>query len=132
MDLLADIHTQLSKPESPFVCLYGSPGTGKSAVAKSLALELHRNGLLAASYFFDKRGGDAGNISLPTFVSTLAYQLTRFSYDFHAALSRQLERDPLLAGATADVRLEELFLVPLREVFSEMPSFTSWLIIVIS
>lgn len=95
----------------------------------SIATELKRDNCLAASYFFDKRGGAGGNASLSTFISTLVYQLAQHDFDFHTALSRQLRRDPLLAAAAVEVRLRELLLQPLQSMPQRSEPRPRWIVV---
>ncbi|KAH8594887.1 putative WD-repeat protein [Bisporella sp. PMI_857] len=57
-------------------CLFwlsGMAGTGKSTIAHTVARNYFEQGRLAASFFFSRGGGDAGNAS--KFVTTIAIQL---------------------------------------------------------
>lgn len=47
--------------------------TGKSTIAHTVARDYFEQGRLAASFFFSRGGGDAGNAS--KFVTTIAIQL---------------------------------------------------------
>ena len=48
-------------------------GTGKSTIAHTVARDYFEQGRLAASFFFSRGGGDAGNAS--KFITTIAIQL---------------------------------------------------------
>ena len=69
-----------------FIWLRGSPGSGKTAIAKSIADSLARDKRLAASFFWDKTGGRANADSIELFPPTLANQLAMFSRDYEASL----------------------------------------------
>ncbi|KAF8341673.1 uncharacterized protein EI90DRAFT_2841489, partial [Cantharellus anzutake] len=45
---------RLGDAENRFVWLRGSPGTGKTAISMSIASTFEKEGILAASYFWDK------------------------------------------------------------------------------
>ena len=76
-----------------FIWLRGSPGTGKTAIAKSIADSLARDERLAASFFWDKTGSRANTNSIELFPPTLASQLAMFSPDYEALLvNRILDR----------------------------------------
>lgn len=53
--------------------LNGWPGTGKSAIARTVARRYHSEGRLAASFFFARGGGDCSRAGL--FVTSIARQL---------------------------------------------------------
>ena len=69
-----------------FIWLRGSPGSGKTAIAKSIADSLARDKRLAASFFWDKTGSRANANTIELFPSTLASQLATFSRDYEALL----------------------------------------------
>ncbi|KAF8331408.1 uncharacterized protein EI90DRAFT_1019413 [Cantharellus anzutake] len=85
----------LRNAESRFVWLRGSPGTGKTAICKSISSTLDRQGALAASFFWDKNRKGTGLDSIEMFPSALAYQLAHFSADYEILLVKQLQ-DPAL------------------------------------
>src|ERR1700733_6648453 len=80
----------LSRHGSRFVWLQGSPGTGKTAIAKSVADSLTQDKRLAASFFWDKTGSRANAHSIELFPSTLASQLATFSLDYETLLVNRL------------------------------------------
>jgi MoxR-like ATPase len=53
--------------------LNGWPGTGKSAIARTIARCYHAEGCLAASFFFARGGSDCSHAGL--FVTSIARQL---------------------------------------------------------
>ena len=73
-----------------FIWLRGSPGTGKTAIAKSMADSLARDKRLAASFFWDKTGRRSNTNSIELFPSTLASQLATFNRDYEALLVNRL------------------------------------------
>ena len=80
----------LNQHNGRFIWLRGSPGTGKTAIAKSIADSLARDKRLAASFFWDKTGSRANANSIELFPSTLASQLATFSRDYEALLVNRL------------------------------------------
>ena len=73
-----------------FIWLRGSPGSGKTAIAKSIAGSLAKDKRLAASFFWDKTGSRANANTIEFFLSTLASQLATFSRDYEALLVNRL------------------------------------------
>ena len=80
----------LNQHNGRFIWLRGSPGTGKTAIAKSIADSLARDKRLAGSFFWDKTGSRANTNSIELFPSTLASQLAMFSPDYEALLVNRL------------------------------------------
>jgi hypothetical protein len=68
----------------------GSPGIGKTAIAKSIAIDLHGQRRLAASFFFDKSRNRPGTASLEMFVNTIASQLADFCPLYRSEIVRIL------------------------------------------
>ena len=115
----------LNQHNGRFIWLRGSPGTGKTAIAKSVADSLARDKRLAASFFWDKTGSRANTNSIELFPTTLASQLAMFSPDYEALLvnclldrsSRNVLRLPL------EKRTDLLIIKPMSsisQVFSSM------------
>ncbi|KAJ7136931.1 hypothetical protein C8R44DRAFT_661763, partial [Mycena epipterygia] len=95
VDIIKDIVRRLtSAPNSSqrLVMLSGSAGSGKSTIAKSIALILAENqGILAASFFFSRDYADrSGTQHLST---TLATQLAEYDPGFRNHLVKFLEDD---------------------------------------
>ncbi|KAM0703971.1 hypothetical protein Q7P35_008977 [Cladosporium inversicolor] len=63
--------------KSSIFWLSGWPGTGKSAIARTIARKFNEQGRLAASFFFSRGGGDSSHAGL--FVTSIARQLAECS-----------------------------------------------------
>jgi hypothetical protein len=82
--------------------LNGWPGTGKSAIARTVARRYHAEGCLAASFFFTRGGGDCSHAGL--FATSIARQLAdnkalgvqqliRGSLEEHIQIAKQTLQD---------------------------------------
>jgi hypothetical protein len=82
--------------------LNGWPGTGKSAIARTVARRYHAEGCLAASFFFTRGGGDCSHAGL--FATSIARQLAdnkalgvqqliRGSLEEHSQIAKQTLQD---------------------------------------
>ena len=112
------IMSSLDARTSRFVWLQGSPGTGKTAIAKRIADDLAKNKRLAASFFWDKTGSRANTDSIEFFPSTLASQLATFNQDYETLLvnclldrsSRNVLRLPL------EMQMDTLVIQPMSSI----------------
>jgi hypothetical protein len=76
VELLRDINDWATLSEGPHIFwLNGLAGTGKSTIARTVAKTFSNNRCLGASFFFQKGGGDTGNIG--KFVTSIVVQLIR-------------------------------------------------------
>lgn len=96
----------------------GPAGTGKTAIAGSVAEACEKQGLLAASFFFSASSKSANRRSKRCLVATLAYQLIQ-----HPSLQGVGKRvlsaimhDPAIFKRRLEDQLEGLILGPLRDV----------------
>ena len=108
-----------------FIWLRGSPGTGKTAIAKSIADSLARDNRLAASFFWDKTGGRANANTIELFPSTLASQLAIYSRDYEGLLvNRLLDRSSRnVLRLPLEKQMDLLIIDPMssiRQVFSSV------------
>ncbi|KAF8188751.1 hypothetical protein K438DRAFT_964186 [Mycena galopus ATCC 62051] len=105
------------------VMLSGSAGSGKSTIAKTIAIELEKQKCLAASFFFSWNYQEHRLItSVPV---TLAYQLACYSSSFRDLLVKILDENPKILGAAAEEQFEHLVV----GLLAEMPSCTTpWII----
>ena len=112
--ILQGLRYDLTNGTLRVVWLKGSPGVGKSAVAKSLCIELRSEKLPIVSFFFDKDGNKAFTTSAERFASTIARQLARFSPDFSNMLTG-LNVDQILRDDSKE-QLEQLVIIPANRV----------------
>ncbi|KAF8338798.1 uncharacterized protein EI90DRAFT_2415721 [Cantharellus anzutake] len=113
----------LKEAKNRFVWLRGSPEIGKTAISRSIASTLEKEGTLAASFFWDKSRTGVGLDSLEWFPSTLARQLAIFNGDFKASLVKRLRRpdSELILNLLPEEQMKTLVIEPmnrLRGIFS--------------
>jgi len=96
--------------------LYGPAGSGKSAIAQTIAEICHELGLLAASFFWSRTA--AGRNSEERLAASLAYQLGVFFPDVQDHIEQAVERDPSLFSRSLDAQMESLILEPLKKLFA--------------
>ncbi|TEB33192.1 hypothetical protein FA13DRAFT_1730952 [Coprinellus micaceus] len=101
------------------VLLKGAKGTGKTAIAGSIADISQERGLLAGSFFFSSVSKSANRRSKRYLIATLTYQLWQ-----HPALRQHIgqrilsaiEYDPVIFTRGMKAQMEELILEPLRAI----------------
>ncbi|KAF5339222.1 hypothetical protein D9611_011125 [Ephemerocybe angulata] len=102
--------------------LTGPAGTGKTAIAGSVAETCSKAGLLAASFFFSSFSGSADRRSKRFLVPTLAYQLRK--HQGLAAVGRgilsTIDHDPAVFTTRLKDQLEDLILKPLRQLHGQL------------
>jgi len=97
--------------EQLFLWMYGPAGSGKSAIAQSIAELCARLGLLAASFFFSRTA--PGRSDATSLIPTLAYQFTISIPEIAEHIFLAIEKDPLILSRSVKVQLETLILQPL-------------------
>lgn len=98
-------------PQSIF-WLKGVAGSGKSAIAHTVAQMLDEDGVLLSSFFFSRNVASRNTHRL--LFTTIARDIAGRRPDFAADITAALERDPGLASAHLPRQLEAFILAPLR------------------
>ncbi|KAK4956159.1 hypothetical protein LTR66_013355 [Elasticomyces elasticus] len=75
--------------------LNGMAGTGKSTIARTLAKELHNKGLLGASFFFTRGGGDVAYAGM--LFTSIAKQLARVTPELKKLVCESIKKNPDIA-----------------------------------
>ena len=114
--VIKEIMTLAGDEEKRAFCtwIYGPAGSGKTAIADSIAELCHDNGRLAASFFFS-RGAD-GRKDATYFVSSLAYQLAMAIPEMQEWVNARVENDPLRFSRSLSTQMQALIVKPLNEV----------------
>ncbi|KAF3039438.1 hypothetical protein E8E11_005984 [Didymella keratinophila] len=94
--------------------LSGLAGTGKTTVARSVALLSRAKQQLGASFFFSKGGGDAGRAV--KFVTSIAVQLARSVPGVHRHISNAIIQRPEIASQSLRDQWQYLVLEPLSKL----------------
>lgn len=115
----SQIMSHLSNPSSRFICLNGDEGSGKTAIAKSVARELDNAGRLAASFFFDKARAKYYADSPDRFVPTLVRQLADFDPRYRRLLHKILSDNPGLLSLSGGLQIRPLLLDPMMELWGD-------------
>jgi RecA/RadA recombinase len=72
--------------------MYGPAGSGKTAIAQSIAEACQQQGRLAASFFFGRTAH--GRNDTTRFIATIAYQLSRFMPETCDCIMSAIEQNP--------------------------------------
>jgi len=99
--------------ESPIYWLNGLAGTGKSAIAQTIAEHLFADGQLGASFFCSRDFKDRRDLHL--IFPTLSYQLAYRYPNFRSFLVPLLQSNPGIGDESLFNQMEKLIVTPLRE-----------------
>ena len=108
-----------------FLWLYGSAGTGKSAIAQTIAEICEQAGLLAASFFFSRTA--AGRNDMSRLVSTIVYQLIQTIPEIGDRVLTLLGKNPHILSRAPSSQMRILVIDPLNAllptILAERPGF---------
>lgn len=93
--------------------LYGPAGSGKSAIARSIAELCYVAGILVASYFFSKF--DPTRNHGRSLIATIAYQATICFPDIRDKVVETIGRDPLIFTRSLDAQILALIVEPMKD-----------------
>ncbi|KAF5328160.1 hypothetical protein D9619_013451 [Psilocybe cf. subviscida] len=93
--------------------LYGPAGSGKSAIAQTIAQKLDDRGQLAASFFFSRASGSEGRGTEIDFVATLAHQLCQTNPATEPHIAAAVRKNPRVFGLTLKDQVNRLIVTPL-------------------
>ncbi|KAG1727156.1 uncharacterized protein EDB91DRAFT_1061280, partial [Suillus paluster] len=117
--ILGEIKTVLQASNSTLVWLSGSPGTGKSAIAHTIARHLKSESRLAGTFFFSRKHKDMPDMaSLDFFAATLAYQISKWKNLAKDPLVQAIRSDPAILDPRKplDDQIQELLIKPLENL----------------
>jgi hypothetical protein len=94
------------------IWVYGPAGSGKSAIAQTIAEMCDQEMILLASFFFSRNDPSRRNVN--SLIATLAYQITLDLPDAREAILSAIEHDPLIFSKSFAVQMETLIVAPLQ------------------
>jgi len=94
--------------------LYGAAGAGKSAIARTMAENLHSRRQLLATFFFSRADSSRNNIK--STIATLVYNITRSVPESYHMITATIEEDPHIFRRPFVHQLEQLILGPLHQL----------------
>ncbi|ESK85364.1 nwd2 [Moniliophthora roreri MCA 2997] len=106
--------------------LYGPAGTGKSAIAQTIAETGQREGFLVSSFFFS-RGDPKRNNARPLFL-TIAHALATSIPELRLPIEEALRGNPTILQASLEEQYEKLIVEPCK-VLTELNRFP-WVVII--
>ncbi|KAJ3501692.1 hypothetical protein NMY22_g18837 [Coprinellus aureogranulatus] len=108
--------------------LSGPAGTGKTAIAGSLAEQCKEEGSLAATFFFSSFSGSLERTMKQRLISTIAYQLLQHERlkDVGVHILASIQKNPVVFKLCLADQLDELILAPLREAVARGADTTHW------
>ena len=98
--------------ESPIFWLNGLAGTGKSAIAQTIAERLFANNCLGASFFCSRGVEDRSNLQL--IFPTLAFQLAQQYPKFRSSLVPLLQSNPDITHESLQDQMQKFLVEPLQ------------------
>jgi len=100
-----------------FLWMFGPVGSGKSAIAQTIAELCFKFNKLAATFFFSRNAVARSNELL--LITTLVYQLANSFPEMRELLERNIERNPIILDLPLETQIEALLVWPLNEVLRE-------------
>ncbi|KDR74793.1 hypothetical protein GALMADRAFT_29383, partial [Galerina marginata CBS 339.88] len=93
--------------------IYGPAGSGKSAIARSIAELCAKEGILVATYFFSRF--DSTRNHGRSLIATIAYQASLCFPDIRDRIIGTIEHDPFIFTRSLDSQIFALIVEPLQE-----------------
>ena len=92
--------------------VYGPAGSGKSAIAQTIAEMCEDEMILLASFFFSRN--DPSRNTVKPLIATIAYQITLNLPQVRDAILRAIEHDALIFSKSLAVQVKSLIVAPLQ------------------
>ena len=97
-----------------FLWIFGAAGSGKSAIAQTIAELCFKFNKLAASFFFSRNAAARSNELM--LITTLVYQLANSFPEMWELVEQKIEHDPIILDLSLETQIEALLILPLNEV----------------
>ena len=107
------------RTDKRMVCLTGSAGSGKSAIAQSICQQTKLEGSLAGSFFFSSRDPERDHAR--SFIPTLACQIAEKSPAAKRQILREVDNYPTIFDKAIDTQLDTLLINPLQAAANLLP-----------
>jgi type III secretion system FlhB-like substrate exporter len=91
--------------------IYGPAGSGKSAIAQTIAEMCKREGITIASFFFSRTVSERNNER--SLISTLVYQIYLAIPEIRDFITTAVEHDPTIFSRSLDAQIQTLMVEPL-------------------
>ncbi|KDR67212.1 hypothetical protein GALMADRAFT_80086 [Galerina marginata CBS 339.88] len=101
------------KQEALIMWLNGPAGSGKSAIARSIAELCYAEGILVASYFFSRADPTRNNAR--SLIATIAYQASIRFPDIRDHIIQTVDLDPFIFTRSLDAQILALIVEPLQD-----------------
>ena len=98
--------------EAFIMWVYGPAGSGKSAIAQTIAEMCEDEMILFASFFFSRN--DPSRNTVKPLIATIAYQITLNLPQVRDAILRAIEHDALIFSKSLAVQVKSLIVAPLQ------------------
>ncbi|RXW16272.1 hypothetical protein EST38_g9580 [Candolleomyces aberdarensis] len=127
--LIEEIMNWAQDPIAPskLLCMTGSAGSGKSALAQTIS-ETCGGRRLGASFFFSVIDPLRNNPD--RFVASLAYQISRSMEEAETYILRAVEKDPAVFEMSLETQAEVLLINPVLNATRRSKSKQHWIIVV--
>ena len=118
-EILAKItdHITESPSSSKILYIFGSEGTGKSAIAQTIAEYCKTNNILGASFFFSRESSERNTDR--SLIATLAYQLCVAIPELKPFIAKAVEDDLSTFQKDVDTQMERLIINPIIQATEE-------------
>ena len=110
-------HITETPSSSKILHLFGSEGTGKSAIAQTIAECCKANGTLGASFFFSRASSERNTDK--NLIATLAYQLCVTVPELKMFIGKAVDDDLSTFQKDVDTQMERLIINPIIQATNE-------------